>query len=85
METSKDTKSHPWSGKETVGNPLLSERDGNCSISLFTISFPPPSETHYSLKEMETSRLAPEKYRYWLYVGNPLLSERDGNSLNFTK
>jgi len=38
-----------------VRNPLLSERDGNPNLSLGgnTITFE-KSETHYSLKEMET-------------------------------
>jgi len=38
-----------------VGNPLLSERDGNnvpVNPSMESLSF--LSETHYSLKEMET-------------------------------
>jgi len=39
--------------KLIVGNPLLSERDGNIlAESTFNPAF--QSETHYSLKEMET-------------------------------
>jgi len=37
------------------------------------------SETHYSLKEMETSFVNVIKPHCDLYVRNPLLSERDGN------
>ena len=38
-----------------VGNPLLSERDGNCDYVVYVIVvFIVVSETHYSLKEMET-------------------------------
>ncbi len=39
-----------------VGNPLLSERDGNfLNISYISATLARRSETHYSLKEMETS------------------------------
>jgi len=39
-----------------VGNPLLSERDGNSSNRRFDVSSSKNlSETHYSLKEMETT------------------------------
>ena len=41
------------------------------------------SETHYSLKEMETTPLYPDNVKKTLHVGNPLLSERDGNSTKF--
>jgi len=37
------------------------------------------SETHYSLKEMETVELQAKYHGTLCYVGNPLLSERDGN------
>jgi len=37
------------------------------------------SETHYSLKEMETPRDFQECITLQLLVRNPLLSERDGN------
>jgi len=39
------------------------------------------SETHYSLKEMETFLGAADSYYRSWWVGNPLLSERDGNLL----
>jgi len=39
-----------------------------------------PSETHYSLKEMETYCFVPAIERKVCLVRNPLLSERDGNS-----
>jgi len=38
------------------------------------------SETHYSLKEMETTIEKIFKFNI-IKVGNPLLSERDGNQL----
>ena len=62
-----------------VGNPLLSERDGN---NCFTVRLLIPqhlSETHYSLKEMETSLMKNVLPPTRTGVGNPLLSERDGN------
>jgi len=114
-----------------VGNPLLSERDGNTTALLATsLTFLLTSETHYSLKEMETSTFSKSTdgrthirrkpttlwkrwklfiiliihlniknlsethyslkemetslelymlYHCTLHVGNPLLSERDGN------
>jgi len=38
-----------------VGNPLLSERDGNLTFSVAHAALSGTrSETHYSLKEMET-------------------------------
>ncbi len=88
-----------------VGNPLLSERDGNCSlftcVKPLTLTCRKPttlwkrwkpwcflsnynfafsmSETHYSLKEMETLFCLYRLPLLLLQVGNPLLSERDGN------
>ncbi len=88
-----------------VGNPLLSERDGNLKklpslpyqsvtsrkpTTLWkrwklyraitkTVSYPAKSETHYSLKEMETNHTVLVK-SCMVLVGNPLLSERDGNT-----
>jgi len=63
-----------------VGNPLLSERDGNIDSMISSINkCNSQSETHYSLKEMETP---PKSMLLTLrvpLVGNPLLSERDGN------
>jgi len=45
---------------QKVGNPLLSERDGNSSLIVSVTKYIwPLSETHYSLKEMETQLL------YW--------------------
>jgi len=44
-----------WNNVFWVGNPLLSERDGNCKLNrnaYFWVEW--WSETHYSLKEMET-------------------------------
>jgi len=38
-----------------VGNPLLSERDGNFIIRFILKLIYNLSETHYSLKEMETN------------------------------
>jgi len=68
-----------------VGNPLLSERDGNISSLSTLVRAKYWSETHYSLKEMETrlGRVHLAKYSY--LVGNPLLSERDGNSSSLTQ
>jgi len=89
-----------------VGNPLLSERDGNLNLwnplgtefadcrkpttlwkrwkpfaSIpFFLSNATMSETHYSLKEMETFPKFTLHYPIHHHVGNPLLSERDGNS-----
>jgi len=66
--------------KSNVGNPLLSERDGNSPkrSKVPWISFI-MSETHYSLKEMETSVAFVSVHTAAFAVGNPLLSERDGN------
>jgi len=42
-------------GISSVGNPLLSERDGNPSfLKITSMNLKSMSETHYSLKEMET-------------------------------
>ncbi len=88
-----------------VGNPLLSERDGNelwtevnnadrstgrkpttlwkrwkpfwWYSQIFSTTW--LSETHYSLKEMETSFFPKLVDLFRCHVGNPLLSERDGN------
>ncbi len=70
----------PFTISLIVGNPLLSERDGNTPKTAATSLPPIPlSETHYSLKEMETSLITNEKSFVIRIVGNPLLSERDGN------
>ena len=92
-----------WKG--IVGNPLLSERDGNRTIYHLSFQgylycrkpttlwkrwkpvrnvktlhkFLPRSETHYSLKEMETIEAFKVPLLISCTVGNPLLSERDGN------
>jgi len=70
--------------KSNVGNPLLSERDGNSPkrSKVPWISFI-MSETHYSLKEMETLPLGTHLLGDLALVGNPLLSERDGNFCSF--
>jgi len=79
METTSPKRSKIPSSK-SVGNPLLSERDGNCTVK--PLCFKPAlnmSETHYSLKEMETQQPKRCWQTPWIFVGNPLLSERDGN------
>ena len=49
--------------KNSVGNPLLSERDGNSHRPFFPPhNIPLESETHYSLKEMETVSSDPEHW-----------------------
>jgi len=66
--------------ESTVGNPLLSERDGNLFQGLKDpIANFNKSETHYSLKEMETLQHTTHAFLVLSIVGNPLLSERDGN------
>ncbi len=63
-----------------VRNPLLSERDGNVFQAVFNWQDDHKlSETHYSLKEMETC-VEPACLKFLHHiVRNPLLSERDGN------
>jgi len=57
METIKNELNRNWLA-DLVGNPLLSERDGNLKVpSGSKMSLTSGSETHYSLKEMETSSL----------------------------
>jgi len=65
----------------SVRNPLLSERDGNY-IYIVQVLFIRSmlSETHYSLKEMETLKGLRPFLLNLLIVRNPLLSERDGNN-----
>jgi len=54
METSSNAQTQIIFVK-IVGNPLLSERDGNKnSVQRVAIQYWAKSETHYSLKEMET-------------------------------
>jgi len=63
-----------------VRNPLLSERDGNNKFGILEILAESTlSETHYSLKEMETLSKNNLDFFFFEKVRNPLLSERDGN------
>jgi len=67
-----------------VRNPLLSERDGNTSAVLTTALLATSlSETHYSLKEMETLHPLVQVGLLPHQVRNPLLSERDGNGRTY--
>ena len=76
-----DSYNYPW-WWYNVGNLLLSERDGNATSLGFIISAVcSPSETYYSLKEMETLYFLSSRSAFITLVGNPLLSERDGNKL----
>jgi len=52
METEKGVELR--GAERVVRNPLLSERDGNIVVKKTYRESQLPSETHYSLKEMET-------------------------------